>query len=255
MSALVADIRQRLVQVEDRIARAAARAGRDPAEVSIVAVTKLHPAAMVLAARGAGIRCVGENYAQELVQKLAEVADSGDLEWHFIGKLQRNKAKSLVGRVALIHAVDSVELGREIDRRMARYIAETGAGDMAQRIVDTAPAYPHAGTQRVLVAVNVGGEAQKSGARPDEARELVAALAELPHVECVGLMTMPPLAREAEDSRPHFRALRELRDALRTERRPLPILSMGTSDDFEVAVEEGATLVRLGTVLLGSRPT
>jgi pyridoxal phosphate enzyme (YggS family) len=226
------DIGARVAAVRERIARAAAAAGRDPAAVELVAVSKLHPAAAVAAACRAGVTQVGENYAQEMAAKIDALADEpacAGLAWHFIGRLQRNKARMVVGRAALIHAVDSIELAREIARRaQAR--------------------------QPILVAVSAAGEAQKTGVAPEHVPDLLAALAELDLVDCRGLMTMPPWPERAEDSRPYFRALRELRDRLATPARPLDVLSMGTTDDLEVAVEEGATLVRVGTAIFGPRP-
>jgi PLP dependent protein len=228
----VSDLAGRVAKLRGRIAAAAARAGRDPDEVALVAVSKRHDAARIEAAVAAGITDVGESYAQEMVAKMDQVATGTPLGWHFIGRLQRNKVRMIVGRAALIHAVDSEALAREIDRRAA-----------AAGIV-----------QSVLVAVNVAGEAHKSGVPAVEAAALVALCEALPAVRCDGLMTIPPPAAVPADSRPHFRALAALRDSLRTPTRPLPVLSMGMSDDFEVAVEEGATLVRVGTAIFGPRP-
>lgn len=223
----------RWAAVRAEVDAAARAAGREPAEVTIVAVSKLHPAAAVIAAAAAGAGDVGENYAQELVAKQDEVGGAAPgLRWHFIGRLQRNKARMVVGRAALIHAVDGLELAAEIDKR-AR----------AAGVV-----------QDVLVAVNTGGEAQKTGVEPGEAPALLAAIAALPHVRCVGLMTMPPWPEHAEDSRPYFRALRRLRDELVAGGAALPHLSMGTTGDFAVAIAEGATLVRVGTAIFGARP-
>ncbi len=225
----------RLAAVRERIARAAAHAGRDPAGVELVAVSKLHRAEAVAAACRAGVAHVGENYAQEMVAKMDALAGDpacASLAWHFIGRLQRNKARLVVGRAALIHAVDSIELAAEIARRAA------GSGVR----------------QAILVALSAAGEAQKTGAEPERVPELLAAAGELPALDCRGLMTMPPLPDRPEDSRPYYRALRELRDRLATSARPLPILSMGTTADLEVAVEEGATLVRVGTAIFGPRP-
>lgn len=210
----------------DRIARAAGRAAED---VTVVAVSKLQPAAAITEAVAAGVRDVAENYAQELVAKTEELK-ALDVRWHFIGKLQRNKARMVVGRAALIHAVDSLELAQEIDKR-AR----------AAEVV-----------QEILVAVNTGGEAQKTGVAPGETASLLDAIGALAGVKVRGLMTMPPWPENPEDSRPYFRALRELRDSLG---RDLPDLSMGTSGDYAVAIEEGATLVRIGTAIFGERPT
>jgi len=237
----VSEISERIREVRDRIAAASARAGRDPREVRVLAISKRHPAAVVTAAYAAGIRDVGENFAQEMVAKLAELGaapecpggrESPDMRWHFVGRLQRNKAKLVVGRAALIHAVDKVELAREIDKR-AR-----GAGVV----------------QPVLIAVNAAGEDSKSGVSPDDAEQLLAAMEPLSSVVCEGFMTMPPLVDAAEENRAHFAALRRLRDRLASDSRPLGTLSMGTTGDYEVAVEEGATLVRVGTAIFGPRP-
>jgi PLP dependent protein len=226
------EIARRLDEVRARIDAAARAAGRDPAEVEIVCVTKKHPPDMIEDVRAAGLAHVGENYVQELLAKREALAEPDAVSWHFVGQLQRNKAKFLAGQVALIHAVDSAALAREISRR-----AE------AAGVV-----------QPVLAAVNVGGEAQKSGVDPAALGELLDAIDELAGVRCDGLMTMPPLAAEPEQSRPFFRALRELRDRHRAPGRPLSRLSMGTTADFDIAVEEGATIVRVGTALLGARP-
>lgn len=242
---------ERLGAVRARVHAALARAGRPHDAARIVAVTKKHPAETIRQAMAAGVRDVGENYAQELVakqealgqQETAQASMGGPvawppasdaaLRWHFIGQMQRNKVKYVVGRAVLIHAVDSEPLAREIARQAAR-----------QGIV-----------QPILLAVNLGGEAQKSGVDPAGLADLLAQVAALPHLSCAGLMTMPPLAHEPEDSRPYFRRLAELRAALATAARPLPELSMGTTDDFEIALEEGATLVRVGTAIFGARPT
>ena len=222
------DVAARWRAVRDEVDRIARAAGRDPAEVTVVAVAKLQPVAAIEAAAAAGVTDVAENYAQELIAKQAEVA--APVRWHFIGKLQRNKARMVVGKVALIHAVDSLELAAEIGKRAA------AAGAI----------------QAVLLAVNTGGEAQKTGVAPDDAAALLAAIAQVPGVRVDGLMTMPPWPERPEDSRTYFRALRELRDRLGV---PLPHLSMGTTGDYAVAIEEGATLVRIGTLIFGERPT
>jgi pyridoxal phosphate enzyme (YggS family) len=224
------DIAARWAAVTARVGAACARAGRDPASVTIVAVSKLHPASAVVAAIAAGVTDVGENYAQELVAKAAEVAAAGSApRWHFIGRLQRNKAKLVAGKVALVHAVDSVELGAELGKRAAAIGA----------------------VQPVLVAVNLGGEATKTGVEPETAADLVADLRAVAGIRVDGLMTMPPPADDPEASRPHFGALRALRDRIGG---ALPVLSMGMSGDFEVAIAEGATHVRIGTAIFGERP-
>lgn len=222
---------ERWAEVRGRVATAAGRAGRDPSEISVVAVSKKHPVASIREVAAAGATAFGENYAQDLVAKAGEL-DGVGIDWHFIGQLQRNKARHVVGVARLIHAVDSARLAREIDKRAA-----------AAGVV-----------QEVLVAVSLAGEEHKSGVREDQVAELLDALAALPALRCRGLMTMPPLAENPEDSRPYYRRLRELRDRLAASGATgLDELSMGTTGDFEVAVEEGATLVRVGTAIFGPR--
>lgn len=213
--------------ISARVAAACVRAGRAPGEVTIVAVSKLQPAEAVIAAAAAGARDFGENYAQELAAKREAC---GDVRWHFIGRLQRNKAKLVAGKVALVHAVDSVDLAEELAKR---------AGGVLQP---------------VLVAVNLGGEDTKGGASPDAAPALAAAIARVPGIRLDGLMTMPPPSDDPEASRPAFVALRALRDQLQQDLgQPLPVLSMGMSGDFEVAIGCGATHVRIGTAIFGAR--
>lgn len=242
--ALVHDIRERFAEVEARVAAAAGRVGRSPEDVTVVAVTKRHPIEVIEAACAAGVRHVGENYAQELVDKFERSACADRLVWHFIGRVQHNKAKYLVGRSALIHALDSASAARELHKRMAKKMSEEER------------AAPDRGLpkQRVLVAVNLSGEVQKSGVGPGDLPGFLAELAVLEHLACVGLMTMPPLVEDPEENRGYFRELAALRDRVATREQPLPELSMGTTHDFEVAVEEGATLVRVGTAIFGERP-
>ncbi len=218
--------------VRARMAEAAKRAGRDPAAVLLVAVSKTKGAAEVLAAEAAGCRDFGENYAQELVEKataLEALAPGGERRWHFIGQLQRNKMRAIAGKVSLFHGVDRASLADEIGMRCA------ALGVRAD----------------VLVQVNVAGEAQKGGCEPAAIRELLAHIERSPSLRLRGLMTMPP-ADSAEEARPWFRALRELRDRHGATER-LPELSMGMSHDFEIAIEEGATLVRVGSAIFGER--
>jgi PLP dependent protein len=222
-------IAARLGQVRERIALAAARAGRDPAAVRLAAVSKAQPAAAIREAWEAGQRLFGENYVQELLAKQAELDGLEGLTWHFIGHLQRNKVKSVVGRVATL-AVDSERLVAEVSKR---------ATDRSE-VVD------------VLLEVNLGGEATKSGCAPGAAGALLDAARRAPAVRVVGLMVIPPFDIGAEAARDYFKALRELRDRLGGEA-ALPELSMGMSHDFEVAIEEGATLVRVGTAIFGER--
>jgi pyridoxal phosphate enzyme (YggS family) len=219
-------IATRWLDVRARVDQACERAGRSPSEVTIVAVSKTHPAAAVREAAAAGATDFGENYAQELVAKRAEC---GDVRWHFIGRLQRNKAKFVAGQVALIHAVDTVELAAELGKRSAV-------------------------VQPVLLAVNAAGEATKGGTTLEEATALARSIGSTPNVRLDGLMTMPPPSDDPEASRPYFEAMRALRDRLVGELgTPLPVLSMGMSNDFEVAIACGATHVRIGTAIFGVR--
>ncbi|HEX6850638.1 MAG TPA: YggS family pyridoxal phosphate-dependent enzyme [Candidatus Polarisedimenticolaceae bacterium] len=216
--------------VRYRIAAACARARRDPAEVRLVAVSKTVPAARVRDLLACGQTVFGENRVQEALAKIPEVGAGAS--WHLVGHLQRNKARHAVGSFALIHSVDDLELAREIDRRAA-----------ARGIV-----------QAVLVQLNLSGEATKSGAEESAVLDLIGAMKDLPHLDVRGLMTIPPPVEDAEASRPWFRRLRELRDrAAAATGLALADLSMGMTGDFEVAVEEGATLVRVGTALFGAR--
>jgi pyridoxal phosphate enzyme (YggS family) len=208
------------VSVAERLA--ALRAGL-PAGVTLVAVSKTQPAEAIREAHAAGQRDFGENYAQEWREKADALADLADLRWHFIGGLQTNKVKYLAGRVAAIHTVDRIELAREISKRFG------ARGAVA----------------RVYLEVNLGGEASKSGCAPANAPALAEAVRALPAVEVLGLMTIPP---PEDDPRPHFRALRALRDRL-----GLAGLSMGMSADWQAAVEEGSTCVRVGTAIFGER--
>ncbi len=221
------DIATRLHAIQERIRAAAIRAGRQPAEVELVAVSKTHPAESVREALEAGQTVFGENRVQELVSKAPLLPSSA--RWHLIGHLQKNKIRKVLPLVDLIHGVDSLELAREIDR----IAAELGL-------------FP-----RILAEVNVSGEQSKFGFTPDKLRECRAELLALPRVQLEGLMTIAPLVEKPEDARPYFRDLRALRDEFET---PLPILSMGMSGDFEVAIEEGSTMVRVGTAIFGSRP-
>jgi pyridoxal phosphate enzyme (YggS family) len=256
-----ADIASRLREVQQQIAEAEARAGRPPGSARLIAVSKKMPADDVRAALAAGQRDFGENYANELRDKRAELGGeagwpipAGPAEpstpalaprWHYIGPLQRNKAKVLVGQVALIHSVADADLVDELERRAAAAPPALAEGD----------GRPPASTA-CLVQVNVAGEAQKSGVAPGALSALLDRFATAAHVHCVGLMLIPPLAPAAEDSRRHFAALRVLTDQEDRIARPnvrLRELSMGMSGDFAVAIEEGATLVRVGTAIFGER--
>ena len=216
--------------VRARIAAAAARARRSSDEVSIVAVTKGHPLERAREAAAAGLLDLGENRVQEALAK-QDAWPGARVRWHLIGHLQRNKAKLAAGRFALIHSLDSVRLADALES------AATAAGIV----------------QEVLVEVNVAREPQKSGVLPEEAPDLVRHAATLDHLRLRGLMTMAPYTADSGIQRRVFRQLRELRDRLATSDLELRVLSMGMSGDFEIAVEEGASMVRLGTILFGER--
>jgi PLP dependent protein len=220
-----------LADVRARIAEAERAAGRAPGSVRLVAVSKKMIADDVRAALGAGQRLFGESYGQELRDKRAALAaETPPPEWHFIGPLQSNKVKYVAGQTALIHAVDSVALLEAIEARGA--------------------------PQACLVQVNVAGEAQKRGLPPGDLPALLDRFAALTHARCRGLMVIPPLGASPEDARPHFAALRALRDREAARPRPhveLEELSMGMSADVEIAIAEGATLVRVGTAIFGDR--
>jgi pyridoxal phosphate enzyme (YggS family) len=221
-----------LAAVEQRIVSAALAAGRDPSAIRLVAVSKTKPAALVAEAAAAGQRLFGENYVQELTAKAAEV--TMPVEWHFIGHLQSNKVKQIAGLVTMIHSVDRLSLAEEIDRQWERI----------GRNCD------------ILVQVNVSAEATKSGTTTQDALQLVRQIAALPHLRVRGLMTMPPFFDDPEAARPYFRELRLLAEEIAALAIPgvaMQELSMGMSGDFEAAIAEGATLVRVGSAIFGTR--
>jgi len=221
-----------LQDIKGRIRSAALAAGRDPASVRLVAVSKTRPAGDVLEARRAGQSVFGENYVQELVAKAAEISEP--VEWHFIGHLQSNKVKQLAGVVGMIHSIDRFSLAEEVSRQWGRL----------GRCCD------------ILVQVNLSGEASKSGTTEAEALQLVRAIATLDHVRIRGLMTMPPFFDDPEAARPFFAELLRLSQRIAAEGIPgveMGELSMGMSGDFEAAIREGATLVRVGTSIFGVR--
>jgi len=228
-------IQGRLKRVKDRIAKAALGCGRDPKAVKLVAVSKTVPVDRVWAAISAGVTDLGENYVQEAREKI-EALGRETVSWHFIGHLQSNKAKYAVKLFDLIHSVDSLKLAKEVDRR-ARAVGKV---------------------QKVLVQVNISGEATKSGIETEQAVALVHQMAHLNNLSICGLMTMPPYFNAPEKVRPYFRALKDLHDLIRTEairNVSMAELSMGMTGDFEAAIQEGATLVRIGTAIFGERGT
>jgi pyridoxal phosphate enzyme (YggS family) len=224
-------IEERLAEVRARMAEAARRAARRSEDVQLVAVTKTHPPEALQEAVAAGQTLFGENRVQEARAKMPLV--SSRARWHFIGHLQKNKVRQALPVFEMLHSIDSLELAADV-----------------QRIADEEAQRP-----RVLLEVNVAGEGSKFGFKPAALEEeLERLIAEMPRLDVLGLMAIPPFSPKAEDSRRHFAALRELRDRLQEKLRAgLPELSMGMSGDYEVAIEEGATMVRVGTAIFGER--
>lgn len=227
-------VAENLGRIRERIVRAALAAGRDPSGVRLVVVSKTFPAGTVREAIDASADILGESRVQEAKEKIAAIGLRPGVAWHLVGHLQSNKAKAAVEMFDLIHSVDSLHLASEIDRQAAK------AGK----------------AQRVLIEVNVSGEESKFGVDPRELPALIKGLAPLKNIVVEGLMTIPPYSDEPEESRPYFRRLVELAaeiDALDISGIRMKELSMGMSGDFEVAVQEGATLVRVGTAIFGER--
>lgn len=237
-------IKERLTQVQRRISEAALRAGRDPGEVQLVAVSKLIPVERIREGIAAGIRILGENRIQEAKVKVAALEGWGvsrddppwkAVKWHLVGHLQTNKAKLAIQLFKLIHSLDSLRLAQELN----------SSGRTLGAPVET------------LVQVKLAEEEAKAGLSEDEILPLLCALADLPFVRVRGLMILPPYFSDPEEARPYFRRLRQLQDRLKAEPLPenvvLTHLSMGMSHDFEVAIEEGATIVRIGTAIFGPR--
>ena len=224
------DLAANLETIRQRIRTACERAGRNPDSVTMLAVTKMQPPEVVQAAAKLGLILFGENKVQEAKAKMPLCP--GNLRWHMIGHLQSNKCRDAVELFKMIQSVDSLSLAQEINKR-------------AEQAARTMP---------VLLEVNVAGEASKFGYRPEQLLAELKELNALPRIEIHGLMTVPPWSVDAEKARPHFRRLRELKErAEAVLGAPLPHLSMGMSGDFEIAIEEGATMVRIGTELFGPR--
>jgi pyridoxal phosphate enzyme (YggS family) len=226
----MSSILDNLERVREQIAQAAAKAGRDVKDVELVAIAKTHPAEKVREAVGAGQTLFGESRVQEARTKIPEL--SSNIRWHFVGHLQKNKVRQALPLFEMIHSVDSLALAQDINR-----------------IAEEEGLYP-----RVLLEVNVAGEGSKFGFAPDDLREQMEALLALPRLSIEGIMCIPPLAVESEDSRKFFVQVRELRDSLQKEfNMKLPQLSMGMTQDFPIGIQEGATLVRVGTAIFGER--
>jgi hypothetical protein len=239
MPDLVSSIRENYQSTLDQIATAARRSNRDPNEIRLVVVTKSQPIEVVRAAVEAGVRILGENYPEEGVMKIQSIAEESGVEWHMIGHVQSRKARLVVDHFALLHSLDSLKLAR----RLNRFATE------GNRVLP------------VLLEFNVGGEESKSGWDASDESQWnafmpeIAEILDLSHLRVHGLMTMPPLETDPEDARRFFVHLRSLRDHLATQFPDVDWheLSMGTSADYPVAVEEGATLVRVGTAIVGAR--
>ncbi len=226
------DISSNISLIRQRIEAASARSGRDPRSVRLMAVSKTVALERIREALEAGITLLGENYVQEAREKIPAIGHAA--EWHMIGHLQTNKVKYVVNLFDWIHSVDRLELARELDKR---------AGQNKRRL-------------NVLIEVNVSGEESKNGMEPDAALELVRQVSFLPNISVRGLMTMPPYSDNPENSRPYFQALRKLRDEISAAAIPnirMDELSMGMTDDFEVAIDEGTTIIRVGRAIFGTR--
>lgn len=226
-------IAENIKRVQERIEKAALRAGRDSEEIRLVAVAKGFAAERVVEAARCGIDNFGENYAQEFREKhdLVQKAFDKKINWHFIGRLQRNKVKYLFERTELIHSLDNLSVAEEINKR-------------AEKLDINVPA---------LIEVSLAGEEGKGGIKPEKLEEFLLDLRRFSHVDLKGLMTMPPFFDNPEMARPYFGKLKELRDKLKQRFPNLKELSMGMSGDYEVAIEEGATIVRIGTAIFGAR--
>lgn len=225
-------IAENIRAVEEQKAEAAVKAGRDPSEILLCAVTKTHPAEMINQAIRAGVTDIGENKVQEILDKYEKVEK---VRWHMIGHLQSNKVKYIIDKVCMIHSVESLKLAREIDRRAAQH-------DLGMDI---------------LIEVNTAGDEAKFGVAPEDAEDLIRQiLGECPHLRIRGLMTIAPYADDPEEVRPYFRKTRQLFERLSMIEHPrldFQYLSMGMSNDYGVAVEEGSTIIRVGSALFGAR--
>jgi PLP dependent protein len=229
-------ILENVPQIRERIAAAARRAQRRPEEISLMAVTKTFPPERIREAYDAGLRLFGENRVQEFAGKTGALADLSDADWHMIGHLQTNKAAKAAELFAAVDSVDSLRLAQKIN---------ASAQQLGKKL-------------SVLIEINVGGEEAKTGIAPEssELDEILRAALGLEHLILRGLMTIPPFTEDPEGARPYFRRLREVRDQIAAKRLPavqMDVLSMGMSHDFEVAIEEGSTCVRLGTAIFGER--
>jgi len=231
-------IAENISHVHESIAAAARRAGRNPHEIALLAVSKTFPVGHILQAYAAGIRIFGENRVQEFATKAEAVRELRDAQWHMIGHLQTNKAAKAVELFSAVDSVDSLKLAEKLN---------LAAQKIGKKLA-------------VLIEVNLGGEEAKSGIAPDkpELEQILQSAPQLDHLAIHGLMTIPPFTEDPQQARPYFRTLRELRDKIGSRKPPavsMDTLSMGMSHDFEVAIEEGSTYVRVGTAIFGERTT
>lgn len=228
-------VENKITEIQERILEVCQKVKRRPEDIRLIAVSKLQTGETIRQAWGAGLRSFGENYVQEALQKQQELQDL-KIDWHFIGSLQSNKVKQVIGHFAYIHSVDRLSLVKEISKR---------ANELGL-------------TQNILCEVNLAGEKSKAGVPEQSARELIQEALFMPNLRVCGLMIMPPLAESKDESRPYFqrahKLLKEWREQMTsTQAESFKELSMGTSQDFEIAIEEGATMIRLGTSILGER--
>jgi hypothetical protein len=225
----MSSIKENYLKVMEQIVKAAQRAGRDPSEVKLVVVSKTVESARIKEAIEAGVSILGENYVQEAQKKIDEIGRT--VSWHFVGHLQSNKAKYAIRLFDMIHSLDSISLAEELNRRAEK----------------------EGRTMNAMIEVNLSGEATKSGAEEARVFDIARRVLNLSHLSLVGLMTMPPYFDDPRLSRPYYIRLRELKEKMIKEGIPLRELSMGMSNDFEIAIEEGATFVRVGTAIFGER--
>jgi pyridoxal phosphate enzyme (YggS family) len=251
MSGEINSVAANLARVRERIERAASRAGRRPDDITLIGVSKTHSAAQIRELYEAGVRHFGENRVQEWESKCASLADL-DATWHFIGHLQGNKVARALQLFHSIDSVDSLPLAQRIERAKKDFNTEgTESTEKSQK----SKGVEGGARIRVLLEVRLDPAAAKSGVSDEALPLLVEAVLRMPHLDLRGLMGVPPYIEDAEKVRPYFRRLRELRDVMRLQfgKESLPTLSMGMSHDFEVAIEEGATEIRVGTALFGER--
>ena len=241
-------LEQNLCEVKERLAAAARRAGRAPGDITLLAVSKTHPPELIAAAASLGQVDFGENYMQDALNKqdlLADMPQCRAVRWHFIGHLQSNKARQAAGRFSLIHTLDSLKLAQGLHNKLQQTAEQQNADPLPLKNL----------TQEVLIQVNIGQEAQKSGVAEQELEPLAEGLMGLSRIRLKGLMCIPPFNLEPGQTRACFARLRQLLEILNKNfgQNRFNILSMGMSQDFEIAIEEGATLVRVGTDIFGAR--